>query len=129
MAHAIWSGSINFGLVTIPVKLMTAVRTNERRGPRTRRRPARGVGHDEPVIRRRQAGRPDRVTVRSVGPVIVLLALVALAAWCLSGEAELRDLRPQAELGDEGMAQRHDTAGRRLFLLFSATAGRLAVLT
>jgi DNA end-binding protein Ku len=29
MAHAIWSGSINFGLVTIPVKLMTAVRTNE----------------------------------------------------------------------------------------------------
>src|SRR5579884_2326964 len=29
MAHAIWSGSINFGLVTIPVKLFTAVRTNE----------------------------------------------------------------------------------------------------
>ncbi len=29
MAHAIWSGSINFGLVTIPVKLMTAVRTND----------------------------------------------------------------------------------------------------
>ena len=26
MAHAIWSGTINFGLVTIPVKLMTAVR-------------------------------------------------------------------------------------------------------
>jgi DNA end-binding protein Ku len=25
-AHAIWTGSINFGLVTIPVKLMTAVR-------------------------------------------------------------------------------------------------------
>ncbi|MBC5824794.1 MAG: Ku protein [Candidatus Eremiobacteraeota bacterium] len=29
MAHAIWSGSINFGLVTIPVKLYTAVRENE----------------------------------------------------------------------------------------------------
>lgn len=29
MAHAIWSGAINFGLVTIPVKLFTAVRTNE----------------------------------------------------------------------------------------------------
>ncbi len=29
MAHAIWSGSINFGLVTIPVKLFTAVRTDE----------------------------------------------------------------------------------------------------
>ena len=28
-ARAIWSGSINFGLVTIPVKLMTAVRGNE----------------------------------------------------------------------------------------------------
>lgn len=26
MAHAIWSGAINFGLVSIPVKLMTAVR-------------------------------------------------------------------------------------------------------
>jgi len=31
MAHAIWSGSINFGLVTIPVKLFTAVRANELR--------------------------------------------------------------------------------------------------
>ncbi len=31
MAHAIWSGSINFGLVTIPVKLFTAVRGNELR--------------------------------------------------------------------------------------------------
>ena len=29
MAHAIWSGAINFGLVTIPVKLFTAVRANE----------------------------------------------------------------------------------------------------
>lgn len=29
MAHAIWSGSINFGLVNIPVKLFTAVRGNE----------------------------------------------------------------------------------------------------
>ena len=29
MAHAIWTGSINFGLVTIPVKLYTAVRGNE----------------------------------------------------------------------------------------------------
>ena len=29
MAHAIWTGSINFGLVTIPVKLFTAVRENE----------------------------------------------------------------------------------------------------
>jgi len=29
MAHAIWSGSINFGLVTIPVKLFTAVRSND----------------------------------------------------------------------------------------------------
>jgi DNA end-binding protein Ku len=29
MAHAIWSGSINFGLVTIPVKLFTAVRAND----------------------------------------------------------------------------------------------------
>ena len=29
MAHAIWSGAINFGLVTIPVKLHTAVRTDE----------------------------------------------------------------------------------------------------
>ena len=29
MAHAIWSGTINFGLVTIPVKLFTAVRENE----------------------------------------------------------------------------------------------------
>jgi DNA end-binding protein Ku len=29
MAHAIWSGSINFGLVTIPVKLFTAVRTED----------------------------------------------------------------------------------------------------
>ena len=31
MAHAIWSGSINFGLVTIPVKLQTAIRTNDLR--------------------------------------------------------------------------------------------------
>jgi len=31
MAHAIWSGAINFGLVTISVKLFTAVRTNELR--------------------------------------------------------------------------------------------------
>ncbi len=31
MAHAIWSGTINFGLVTIPVKLFTAVRTNDLR--------------------------------------------------------------------------------------------------
>lgn len=29
MAHAIWTGSINFGLVTIPVKLFTAVRGND----------------------------------------------------------------------------------------------------
>ncbi|MBV8222536.1 MAG: Ku protein, partial [Candidatus Eremiobacteraeota bacterium] len=29
MAHAIWNGSINFGLVTIPVRLYTAVRENE----------------------------------------------------------------------------------------------------
>jgi DNA end-binding protein Ku len=29
MAHAIWTGTINFGLVTIPVKLFTAVRENE----------------------------------------------------------------------------------------------------
>ena len=29
MAHAIWSGAINFGLVTIPVKLFTAVRSDE----------------------------------------------------------------------------------------------------
>jgi DNA end-binding protein Ku len=29
--HAIWSGTINFGLVTIPVKLFTAVRTNDLR--------------------------------------------------------------------------------------------------
>jgi len=29
MAHAIWTGSINFGLVTIPVKLFTAVRERE----------------------------------------------------------------------------------------------------
>lgn len=28
-ARAIWSGSVNFGLVTIPVKLMTAVRGND----------------------------------------------------------------------------------------------------
>ncbi len=31
MAHAIWSGAINFGLVTIPVKLFSAVRTNDLR--------------------------------------------------------------------------------------------------
>jgi DNA end-binding protein Ku len=31
MAHAIWTGAINFGLVTIPVKLQTAVRANELR--------------------------------------------------------------------------------------------------
>jgi len=31
MAHAIWSGSINFGLVTIPVKLFTAVRSDDLR--------------------------------------------------------------------------------------------------
>jgi DNA end-binding protein Ku len=30
-AHAIWSGAINFGLVTIPVKLYTAVRTSDLR--------------------------------------------------------------------------------------------------
>lgn len=30
MAHAIWSGAINFGLVTIPVKLFTAVRSRTR---------------------------------------------------------------------------------------------------
>ncbi|MBV8151577.1 MAG: Ku protein [Candidatus Eremiobacteraeota bacterium] len=30
MAHAIWSGAINFGLVTIPVKLFTAVRGRSR---------------------------------------------------------------------------------------------------
>lgn len=29
MAHAIWSGSINFGLVTIPVKLFTAVKSED----------------------------------------------------------------------------------------------------
>ncbi len=29
MAHALWSGAINFGLVTIPVKLFTAVRSDE----------------------------------------------------------------------------------------------------
>jgi DNA end-binding protein Ku len=31
MAHAIWSGAINFGLVTIPVKLFTAVRSDDLR--------------------------------------------------------------------------------------------------
>ena len=31
MAHAIWSGAINFGLVTIPVKLFSAVRSNDMR--------------------------------------------------------------------------------------------------
>lgn len=31
MAHAIWNGTINFGLVTIPVKLQTAVRANDLR--------------------------------------------------------------------------------------------------
>ncbi|HEY0799109.1 MAG TPA: Ku protein [Candidatus Baltobacteraceae bacterium] len=31
MPHAIWTGAINFGLVTIPVKLHTAVRANELR--------------------------------------------------------------------------------------------------
>ena len=30
-AHAIWSGAINFGLVTIPVKLYSAVRSNDLR--------------------------------------------------------------------------------------------------
>jgi len=29
MAHAIWSGAINFGLVTIPVKLFSAVKSDE----------------------------------------------------------------------------------------------------
>jgi DNA end-binding protein Ku len=29
MAHAIWSGAINFGLVNIPVKVFTAVKSNE----------------------------------------------------------------------------------------------------
>ncbi|MDQ2866669.1 MAG: Ku protein [Candidatus Eremiobacteraeota bacterium] len=29
MAHSLWSGAINFGLVTIPVKLFTAVRSEE----------------------------------------------------------------------------------------------------
>ena len=29
MAHAIWSGAINFGLVTIPVKLYSAIREHE----------------------------------------------------------------------------------------------------
>ena len=29
MAHSIWSGAINFGLVTIPVKLFTAVRSED----------------------------------------------------------------------------------------------------
>jgi DNA end-binding protein Ku len=29
MAHAIWTGSISFGLVTIPVKLLPAVRADE----------------------------------------------------------------------------------------------------
>ncbi len=29
MAHAIWSGAINFGLVTIPVKLFTAIRSSD----------------------------------------------------------------------------------------------------
>ncbi len=29
MAHAIWSGSVNFGLVTIPVKVFTAVKGND----------------------------------------------------------------------------------------------------
>jgi DNA end-binding protein Ku len=31
LAHAIWSGAINFGLVTIPVKLYSAVRTDDLR--------------------------------------------------------------------------------------------------
>ena len=31
MAHAIWTGAINFGLVTIPVKLQTAIRTSDLR--------------------------------------------------------------------------------------------------
>jgi DNA end-binding protein Ku len=31
VAHAIWSGAINFGLVTIPVKLQTAIRTRDLR--------------------------------------------------------------------------------------------------
>lgn len=31
MAHAIWSGTINFGLVTIPIQLFTAIRSNELR--------------------------------------------------------------------------------------------------
>lgn len=31
MAHAIWSGAINFGLVTIPVKLYSAIREHELR--------------------------------------------------------------------------------------------------
>jgi DNA end-binding protein Ku len=31
VAHAIWTGSINFGLVTIPVKLQTAIRTSDLR--------------------------------------------------------------------------------------------------
>jgi DNA end-binding protein Ku len=31
MAHAIWSGAISFGLVTIPVKLFSAVRSNDLR--------------------------------------------------------------------------------------------------
>ncbi len=31
MAHAIWTGTISFGLVTIPVKLYTAVRSNDLR--------------------------------------------------------------------------------------------------
>ncbi|MDQ2871536.1 MAG: Ku protein [Candidatus Eremiobacteraeota bacterium] len=29
MAHAIWSGSINFGLVNIPIKVFTAVKSND----------------------------------------------------------------------------------------------------
>jgi DNA end-binding protein Ku len=31
VAHAIWTGAINFGLVTIPVKLQTAIRTSDLR--------------------------------------------------------------------------------------------------
>jgi len=31
MAHALWSGSVNFGLVSIPVRLVAAIRPNELR--------------------------------------------------------------------------------------------------
>ena len=76
MPRAIWSGSISFGLVNIPVKLYSAVTAQDRalqpaRRPHQRPRQAEAGRRPRPATRSR-ASRSSRATSCRPGPYVII---------------------------------------------------------